>query len=148
MNPTCHEQVLAAAKAVVLRKGVNHFTIKEVVEQMAHVDSHCAKATITNHVASRCCVNLPVIAQRNAATSSGSVGASIESCEGRPFGFISLPMMLILESPPEDIESTDYVKDLAREGVYQPLDSTWTLLRAARRSISPGVIGYVRSSCA
>lgn len=59
MNPTCHEQVLAAAKAIVLRKGVNHFTIKEVVEQMTHVGSHCAKATITNHVASRCCINAP-----------------------------------------------------------------------------------------
>jgi hypothetical protein len=59
LNPPCHEQVLAAAKAIVQSKGVNDFTIKEVVEWMRIAGSVCARITIVNHMASRCCVNAP-----------------------------------------------------------------------------------------
>jgi hypothetical protein len=59
MNPPCHEQVLAAAKAVVQSKGLNEFTASEVVDSMLLMGSRCTKATIIQLVASRCCVNAP-----------------------------------------------------------------------------------------
>ena len=57
LNPPCHEQVLAAAKAIVESKGVNDFTIAEVIQRMKAARSRCARVTIVNHIASRCCVN-------------------------------------------------------------------------------------------
>lgn len=59
MSPTCREQALAAARAVVQDKGLNEFTIGEVLERMLLAGSRCTKATVTNLVASRCCVNAP-----------------------------------------------------------------------------------------
>jgi hypothetical protein len=59
LNPPCHVQVLAAAKAIVQSKGENDFTIEEVVEWLRIAGSRCARITIVNHVASRCCVNAP-----------------------------------------------------------------------------------------
>ena len=59
VNPRCHKQVLAAAKAVVQTKGLNEFTLSEVIDCMRRMGSRCTKATITNLVASRCCINGP-----------------------------------------------------------------------------------------
>jgi hypothetical protein len=59
INSPCHEQVLAAAKAIVQSKGVNEFTVHEVLDYMLRAGSRCAKGTVINLLASRCCINAP-----------------------------------------------------------------------------------------
>lgn len=55
----CHEQVLAAAKDISARKGVNEFTPDEVVQELHRACSKCSDSTIRTHVVSRCCANAP-----------------------------------------------------------------------------------------
>lgn len=55
----CQDHVLNAAKTVVLRKGVNEFTIEEIIEELRNSGSTYKESTIRTHVSSRCCVNAP-----------------------------------------------------------------------------------------
>jgi hypothetical protein len=54
---TCRDEVIAAAKAITGRKGVNDFAVKEVVDYLAENGSEYSPSTIRTHVVSRCCAN-------------------------------------------------------------------------------------------
>lgn len=54
---TCREQVVEAAKAVTIEKGVNEFAATEIVAYLIETGTGYSVSTIRTHVASRCCVN-------------------------------------------------------------------------------------------
>lgn len=56
---TCREEVLTIVRTIVKNKGVNEFTIYEVVESMLRERTSFKVSTIRTHITSKCCVNAP-----------------------------------------------------------------------------------------
>ncbi|QSO48351.1 GIY-YIG nuclease family protein [Alicyclobacillus mengziensis] len=56
---SCRDEVLLAAQSVVKRRGVNRFTVQEVVDFMVERKTPYQESTIRTHIVSKCCVNAP-----------------------------------------------------------------------------------------
>ena len=56
---TCRDEVLAAARTIVGRKGVNEFSPQEVIEHMRGTGTRYKVSGIRTHVVSRMCRNAP-----------------------------------------------------------------------------------------
>lgn len=56
---TCREEILTVVRTIVGNKGVNEFTVSEVVKFMLKNDSGFKESTIRTHITSKCCVNAP-----------------------------------------------------------------------------------------
>jgi len=59
MYVNCREELLATVIALVKEKGVNEFTVVEVVESMQKNNTIYKESTIRTHITSRCCFNAP-----------------------------------------------------------------------------------------
>jgi hypothetical protein len=57
--PTCREQILKAARAIVREKRRNELTVPEIVDHLRNAGANCPESTIRTHVISRCCRNAP-----------------------------------------------------------------------------------------
>jgi len=53
------EEVLSAAESVVKKKGVNEFTVGEVISHMQKKKTKYKEPTIRSQIVSRCCINAP-----------------------------------------------------------------------------------------
>lgn len=58
-NNTCREEILQTVKFIINEKGVNEFTVKEVVQYMTKNNTTFKESTIKTHITSRCCSNSP-----------------------------------------------------------------------------------------
>ena len=56
---TCREEVLTVVRTIVGNKGVNEFTINDIVESMRREGTSFKESTIRTHITSKCCVNAP-----------------------------------------------------------------------------------------
>ncbi|MEJ8555149.1 DUF7669 domain-containing protein [Tepidibacter sp. Z1-5] len=56
---TCRDELLYTIKQIINNKGVNEFTVKEVVDYMKSHGSTYKESTIRTHITSRCCINVP-----------------------------------------------------------------------------------------
>lgn len=56
---TCRDEVLTCAHQIVERKGVNEFTIMNILDCMEAKGSEYRESTIRTHVTSRMCANAP-----------------------------------------------------------------------------------------
>ena len=56
---TCRDEILACANQVVQRKGVNEFSLKEIIDCMKSTGTSYKESTIRTHVTSRMCANAP-----------------------------------------------------------------------------------------
>ena len=56
---TCREEVVDAARAIVSNKGINEFTVREIIEHLEGQGTTYKRSTIRTHVVSRCCTNAP-----------------------------------------------------------------------------------------
>jgi hypothetical protein len=55
----CRDEVVSAVRSVVKERGVNRFTVNEVVDYMLARKTSYSESTIRTHVTSRCCINAP-----------------------------------------------------------------------------------------
>ena len=56
---SCRDEVLLAAKTVMKKSGLNHFTIPEIIKCMVEGNTQYAESTIRTHIVSRMCANAP-----------------------------------------------------------------------------------------
>lgn len=56
---TCREEIIDCAKGIINRKGVNEFSILEILECMHRKGTEYSESTIRTHIASSMCVNAP-----------------------------------------------------------------------------------------
>ena len=56
---TCRSEIIDCAKAIVLQKGQNEFTVLEIVNCMESHGTRYPETTIRTHVTSSMCVNAP-----------------------------------------------------------------------------------------
>jgi uncharacterized membrane-anchored protein len=56
---SCREEILSAVQTLVNGKGINEFTIMEVIEFMVRENTIYSETTIRTHITSRCCSNAP-----------------------------------------------------------------------------------------
>ena len=54
---SCRDELLETVRYIVRKKGVNQFTIDEVIRVMQDNNTAYAENTIRTHICSRCCVN-------------------------------------------------------------------------------------------
>jgi hypothetical protein len=57
---TCRDEILSTARCIVSRKGINEFTIGEIVSEMNVLGTKYKESTIRTHITSRMCSNAPV----------------------------------------------------------------------------------------
>ena len=55
----CRDVVLLAANEIVRRRGINQFSLQEIVDHIMHSGSYYKESTIRTHVTSRMCRNSP-----------------------------------------------------------------------------------------
>lgn len=58
-NNTCREEILQTVNFIINEKGVNEFTVKEVVQYMINNNTTFKETTIKTHITSRLCSNSP-----------------------------------------------------------------------------------------
>lgn len=58
-NKTCREEILQAVKFILNEKGVNEFSVNEVLLYMTKNNTTFKENTIKTHITSRCCSNSP-----------------------------------------------------------------------------------------
>ena len=56
---TCRDEILDTVQQIINEKGVNEFTIPEVIHHMVNTGTQFKENTIRTHIASRLCVNAP-----------------------------------------------------------------------------------------
>lgn len=56
---TCRDEVVFAVQSIVKGRGVNRFTVSEVVEYMMARKTPYQESTIRTHIVSKCCINSP-----------------------------------------------------------------------------------------
>ena len=56
---TCRDEVVSAVRSIVKERGVNRFTVNEVVDYILARKTSYSESTIRTHITSRCCVNAP-----------------------------------------------------------------------------------------
>lgn len=56
---TCREEILISVKHIIQAKGMNEFTILEVLHHMGNNGTHFRESTIRTHITSRLCANAP-----------------------------------------------------------------------------------------
>jgi len=56
---TCRDEILATAQQIIRAKGINEFTISEVIHQMMNNGTQFKESTIRTHITSRLCANAP-----------------------------------------------------------------------------------------
>lgn len=56
---SCRDEVLSAARQIVAVKGLNDFTVQEIINHLRDEGSQYRASTIRTHVISRCCSNAP-----------------------------------------------------------------------------------------
>ena len=56
---TCREEILACANRIVAQKGINEFTLREIINCMKSAGTRYEESTIRTHVTSRMCANAP-----------------------------------------------------------------------------------------
>ena len=56
---TCRDEVLESAKSIVQNKGVNEFTIQEILDYMNLKGTIYKESTIRTHITSRMCKDAP-----------------------------------------------------------------------------------------
>lgn len=57
MSKTCSDELLQTVRGLVKEKGVNEFTISEVVKMMTFKKTSFKESTIRTHIGSKCCIN-------------------------------------------------------------------------------------------
>ena len=55
----CRDEVLNAVQQIIKAKGINEFTIQEVVSRMINNGTNYKDGTIRTHIVSRLCANAP-----------------------------------------------------------------------------------------
>ena len=56
---TCRDEILISVKQIISSKGINEFSIIEVIRQMKANGTEFAESTIRTHITSRLCANAP-----------------------------------------------------------------------------------------
>lgn len=56
---TCREELLKAVNNIIQGKGINEFSIEEVINYMQQNGTQYKESTIRTHITSRCCKNAP-----------------------------------------------------------------------------------------
>ena len=56
---TCRDEILACANRIVQQKGINEFSLKEIIDCMEAVGTKYKESTMRTHVTSRMCANAP-----------------------------------------------------------------------------------------
>jgi len=56
---SCRDEILSAAHQIVSMKGVNEFTVREVLDFLKERGTQYSNSTIRTHITSRCCSNAP-----------------------------------------------------------------------------------------
>jgi len=56
---TCRDEILACANRIIQQKGINEFSLKEIIACMEAVGTKYKESTIRTHVTSRMCANAP-----------------------------------------------------------------------------------------
>ena len=56
---TCRDEILACANRIITKKGINEFTLKEIIDCMNLSGTGYKESTIRTHVTSRMCANAP-----------------------------------------------------------------------------------------
>ena len=56
---TCREEIMISVKQIIEAKGVNEFSIIEVIRHMNNNGTHFRESTIRTHITSRLCKNAP-----------------------------------------------------------------------------------------
>ena len=56
---TCRNEILVCANQIVQQKGINEFSLKEIIDCMEAVGTKYKESTIRTHVTSRMCENAP-----------------------------------------------------------------------------------------
>ncbi|WP_444875871.1 DUF7669 domain-containing protein [Aneurinibacillus soli] len=59
MANSCRAEILATVHSIVRNKGINEFTVNEVVEYLSQNNTVYKPQSIRTHITSRCCVNAP-----------------------------------------------------------------------------------------
>lgn len=54
---SCRDEILISVGAVINRKALNEFTVKEILDEMVENETTYKESTIRTHIISRCCVN-------------------------------------------------------------------------------------------
>ncbi len=56
---TCRDEVLRTANLIVAQKGINEFTMQEIIDEMERSHTRYEESTIRTHIVSRMCANAP-----------------------------------------------------------------------------------------
>lgn len=56
---TCRDEILTTVQQIIRAKGINEFTILEVVHHMMNNGTQFKESTIRTHISSRLCSNAP-----------------------------------------------------------------------------------------
>jgi len=56
---TCRDEVLKAARLIITQKGVNEFSIKDILDEMERNQTRYEESTIKTHISSRMCADAP-----------------------------------------------------------------------------------------
>jgi len=56
---TCRDEILACANRIVQQKGINEFSLREIIDCMEAAGTKYKESTIRTHVTSRMCANAP-----------------------------------------------------------------------------------------
>jgi len=56
---TCRDEILNCTNRIIHRRGINEFSLQEIIDCMRSIGTNYKESTIRTHVTSRMCANAP-----------------------------------------------------------------------------------------